>query len=316
MLCWGSWANTQKLVSKSWHPQLFYWDYTIGLVLIALILGLTLGSFGDHGRSFISDLSQASNSSLRFAFIGGVIFNISNLLMVAAIDIAGMAVAFPIAVGIALVLGVIVNYLADSSSDPMLLFSGVGLVVVAIILSAISYSKLPNQGFKATHKGLIVSISAGLIMGFFYRFVADSISADFANPEIGKMTSYSAVFIFSIGIFISNFLWNTYFMYRPIKGYPATYKDYFTKGNFKLHLVGVLGGIIWNIGMSFSLIASAQAGTTISYGLGQGATMIGVAWGVFIWKEFKTAPKGTDLILAAMFGCFIMGLILVIAARA
>jgi glucose uptake protein len=153
-------------------------------------------------------------------------------------------------------------------------------------------------------------------MGFFYRFVADSISTDFVNPEAGKLTSYSAVFIFSIGIFFSNFLWNTYFMYKPLKGEVATYKDYFTKGNFKLHLIGIFGGVIWNIGMSFSLIASSQAGATISYGLGQGATMVGVSWGVFIWKEFKTAPKGTNSLLAAMFACFIAGLLLVIAAKA
>lgn len=315
MFCWGSWANTQKLASKNWPSQLYYWDYTLGLIIISLVLGFTMGSTGDQGRGFVADLSQASSSALTSAFVGGVIFNLSNLLIVAAIDIAGMAVAFPIAVGIALALGVIVNYMADSSGNPVILFGGVGLVVVAIILSAIAYGKLPNQGNKATSKGIIVSVLSGIIMGFFYRFVADSISSDFTNPEVGKMTSYSAVFIFSIGIFVSNFLWNTYFMYKPLKGEAVTYKDYFPKGNFKLHLIGIFGGIIWNIGMSFSLIASSQAGTTISYGLGQGATMVGVAWGVFIWKEFKTAPKGTNIILASMFACFIMGLVMVILAK-
>ncbi|MDX2189240.1 MAG: GRP family sugar transporter [Bacteroidota bacterium] len=315
MLCWGSWANTQKLASKSWPSQLYYWDYTLGLVILALVFGLTLGSNGEQGRGFIADLQQANGSALGSALLGGIIFNLSNLLIVAAIDIAGMAVAFPIAVGIALVLGVVVNYLADSSGNPVLLFGGIAMVTIAIILSAIAYRKLPNNTSKASTLGIVVSVLSGIIMGFFYRFVADAISTDFYNPEAGKMTTYSAVFIFSIGIFLSNFIWNTYFMYKPLKGEPTSYKDYFTKGNLWLHIIGILGGIIWNIGMSFSLIASSQAGPTISYGLGQGATMVGVGWGVFIWKEFKTAPKGTNIILATMFACFIIGLILVIAAK-
>jgi glucose uptake protein len=315
MICWGSWANTQKLASKSWPSQLYYWDYTLGLVILALIFGLTLGSNGEQGRSFLADLGQASSSAIGSAFLGGVIFNLSNLLIVAAIDIAGMAVAFPLAVGLALVLGVVVNYMSDNSGDPVLLFGGIGLVTIAIILNAIAYRKLPNINKKASTKGILISILSGIIMGFFYRFVAASMAGDFFHPEAGKMTTYSAVFVFSIGIFVSNFLWNSYFMFKPLKGEPVTYKDYFTKGDFKLHLIGILGGIIWNIGMSFSLIASSQAGPTISYGLGQGATMIGAAWGVFIWKEFKTAPKGTNSLLAAMFVFFIAGLIMVIAAK-
>lgn len=314
MLCWGSWANTQKLATQSWPFPLFYWDYALGIVLLALLFGVTLGSSGDEGRSFWADLSQATPQALGSAFVGGIVFNIANLLLVAAIDIAGMAVAFPVGIGLALVLGVVVNYVAEPVGDPVLLFIGVALVMVAIVLDAMAYRR-KLQGTKVSAQGLWLSIVAGVLMGFFFRFVAAAVSTDFTDPAVGLMTPYSAVFVFSLGIFLSNFVWNTYFMYRPLKGERVSYGDYFERGTPRLHLIGILGGAIWCIGMSFSLIASEQAGFAISYGLGQGATMIAAAWGVFIWKEFADAPKGTNKLLYAMFACFIVGLTLLIVAR-
>ncbi|MEM1328789.1 MAG: multidrug DMT transporter permease [Bacteroidota bacterium] len=315
MLCWGSWANTQKLASRKWPFQLFYWDYTIGITLLTLIVGFTLGSSGEEGRSFLADLSQGSSKAYTSAFIGGIIFNLANLLIVVAIDIAGMAVAFPIGIGIALVLGVVVNYTATPVGDPVLLFVGVALVALAIVFDALAYRKLSAETNTTSTKGIIISIVGGVLMGFFFRFVAASMSTDFIDPTPGLFTPYAAVFVFSLGIFASNFLWNTYFMYRPMKGEVVAYKDYFRLGTPKLHLIGLLGGIIWCVGMSLSLIASEKAGFAISYGLGQGATMVAAAWGVFIWKEFRAAPKGTNLLITLMFGSFIVGLTLIVASR-
>jgi len=315
MLCWGSWANTQKLASKSWPFPLFYWDYSIGIILLSLIFGITLGSTGEAGRPFFEDLAQGSSQALISALIGGVIFNIANLLIVAAIDIAGMAVAFPVGIGIALALGVVVNYVAVPVGDPVLLFVGVGLVVLAIIFDSLAYKKLAQGKASTPVKGIVLSILGGILMGFFYRFVAASVSGDFVNPEAGLYTPYSAVFVFAIGIFLSNFVWNSFFMYKPLKGEAVSYLDYFKRGDSKLHIIGILGGIIWCIGMSLSMIAGEKAGFAISYGLGQGATMVAAAWGVFIWKEFKGAPKGTNTLLTLMFLCFIAGLALIIAAR-
>ncbi len=315
MLCWGSWANTQKLASKTWAFPLFYWDYVIGIVLLSLVFGLTLGSTGEFGRGFLDDLGQGSEATYWSAFLGGVVFNIANLLIVAAISVAGMAVAFPVGIGIALVLGVVVNYVANPIGDPLLLFLGVGLVVVAIVLDALIYKRLPNQKSASVVKGLLLSVAGGVLMGFFFRFVAASVSTDFVHPEAGLFTPYSAVFVFSLGIFLSNFLWNSWFMYRPIDGAKATYKDYFKLGTPKLHLIGILGGIIWGIGMSLSMIASEKAGFAISYGLGQGATMVAAAWGVFVWKEFKEAHKGTNSLIGLMFLLFIAGLVLIVYSR-
>jgi glucose uptake protein len=314
MLCWGSWANTLKLVGKDWPFPLYYWDYAIGLVLTSVLLGLTIGSTGAEGRGFLADLAQADGAMLRSAFIGGVVFNIANLLVVAAIDVAGLAVAFPVAIGLALVIGVVVNYLQAPIGDPVVLFGGVALVTAAILVDARAYSKLPSAK-GATTRGLMLSVLAGVLMGFFYRFVAASMVTDFRSPEPGRLTPYTAMFVFTLGVFLSNFLWNSFFMYRPVSGDPAPYGAYFSKGTPRLHLIGVLGGFIWCFGMTMSLIAFELAGPAISYGLGQGATMVAAAWGVFIWKEFADAPEGTGRLIAAMFVLFIVGLGMIIAAR-
>lgn len=315
MLGWGSWANTLKMNPKKWEFPLYYWDYSFGLVLTTLLFGLTLGSHGSQGRSFLADLDQAGIPALGKALFGGVIFNLSNLLIVAATAIAGMSVAFPIAVGLALVVGVVVNYIATPVGNPLLLFLGLALVVVAILIDTAAYRKLPQEKKGDQKKGILISIFSGILMGFFYRFVAASMTTSFATPETGLMTPYTAMFVFSIGVFLSNFLFNSWFMYRPVSGNPVTYRDYFRLGTPKIHLIGILGGLIWCAAMEFNMIASEQAGFAISYGLGQGATMISAAWGVFVWKEFAAAPKGTGKLLAAMFGFFLIGLSLIVIAR-
>ena len=314
MLCWGSWANTLKLTPKGWPFPLYYWDYAIGLVLASLALGFTLGSVGGEGRAFLADLQQAETGALWSAFIGGVVFNLSNLLIVAATDVAGMAVAFPVAVGLALVIGVVVNYLAAPVGSAALLFGGVALVVAAILVDARIYAKLPSAK-GASGKGLALSVLSGLLMGFFYRFVAASMITDFRNPQAGRLTPFSAMLVFTVGVLLSNFLWNTFFMYRPVSGRATTYGEYFAAGGARVHLVGILGGLVWCFGMTMSLIASEQAGFAISYGLGQGATMVAAAWGVFVWKEFRSAPPGTGRMITAMFVLFITGLAMIIAAR-
>ncbi len=314
MLCWGSWANTRKLTRKDWRFELFYWDYTVGVVLVTALLGVTLGSSGTEGRPFASDLAQASGASIGAALLGGAIFNLANILLVGAIEIAGMAVAFPVGIGLALVIGVVVNYLAAPVGNVLWLSAGVALVTLAIILDAVAYRQLPGSTASVTTKGLVVSVASGIFMGLFYRFVAAAMYADPAHPEPGLMGSYAAVFVFALGIFLSSFLWNTLAMKRPLVGEPVSFARYF-EGSLGTHLIGILGGVIWGLGMSLNLIASGRAGFAISYGLGQGATMVAAFWGVFIWKEFRQAPPRTSQLLGAMFGCFLGGLALVVLAR-
>jgi glucose uptake protein len=314
MLCWGSWANTKKLTPAGWRFELFYWDYSLGVLLLTGLVGLTLGASGTEGRSFLPDLAQMSSSNLLSALIGGAIFNLANILLVAAIEIAGMAVAFPIGIGLALVIGVVLNYVAAPLGNVALLATGVILVAAAIILDAVAYRRLSGSGAGVSTKGLVLSVACGILMGLFYRFVAAAMYSDPLAPTAGKVGPYAAVFIFAVGILLSSFVWNSIAMKKPVRGAPVGFRDY-ALGSWRTHLFGVLGGVIWGVGMSLNLIASGRAGFAISYGLGQGATMVAAFWGVFIWKEFRAAPRGTLGLITAMFVCFLTGLALIVLAR-
>ncbi len=314
MLCWGSWGNTQKMAAKTWRYELFYWDYVIGILLLSLIFGFTLGSIGDEGRGFTDDIAQVSSKNFWSAFTGGIIFNASNILLSASISLAGMSVAFPVGVGLALVLGVFINYFGAPKGDPVTLFIGVALIVIAIILNGLASGKVSSgtEEKKTKKKGIIIAVCAGILMSFFYRFVASAMDLNnLEDPMPGMLTPYGAFFIFSLGILGSNFIFNTIVMKNPFVGDPVIYKHYFS-GNLKTHSVGLLGGIMWGIGTALSYIAAGKAGPAISYALGQGAPMIAALWGVFIWKEFKGASKPINLLLTFMFILFILGLTLIV----
>ena len=316
MLCWGSWANTQKLAGRSWRFELFYWDYVIGILLFSIVFGHTLGTIGTGGRHFIDDLHQSSWGNFLSAFIGGIIFNAANILLAAAIAVAGMSVAFPIGIGMALVLGVVINYAADQKGNAYWLFAGVTCIILAILLNASAYRRATSSSphKKSSTKGILLAISAGILMSFFYRFVAASMDLDdFAHPAAGKLTPYTAMYVFALGIFISNVFFNTLFMRRPVSGQPVGYKEYFA-GPWKTHLVGLLGGLIWGLGNGLNLVASGKAGPAISYGLGQGATLVAAAWGVFVWKEFSPAAATTRRLITGMFLFFMLGIGMIIYA--
>ena len=245
MLCWGSWGNMQKLASKTWRYEYFYWDYVIGVLLFSILSAFTLGSIGSEGRSFLPDLAQADRNSLGSAFLGGVVFNAANILLAAAIAISGLSVAFPVGIGLALVLGVLVNYFGEAKGQPLFILLGVVLIVVAIVLNGMAYRKMLKGTQKVPAKGIGISIAAGIIMAFFYRFVAASMDlTDFAHPAAGKLTPYTAVFVFAVGVFASNFIFNTIAMKRPVEGPPIRIGGYF-RGSAGTHMVGMVGGMIW-----------------------------------------------------------------------
>ena len=316
MICWGSWGNTQKLAAKNWRYELFYWDYTVGILLFSLLLCFTLGSIGDEGRSFIPDLMQVEGSRALSALAGGVIFNASNILLAAAVSIAGMSVAFPLGVGLALVLGVIINYIGTPKGEVVPLFIGVLLVAFAIVTNGLAARRNGGTDQGNSRKGIILAAAAGILMSFFYRFVAAAMDLDnFTSPTPGMATPYTAFFIFSCGIFLSNFIFNTLAMRHPFVGKPVGYSEYF-KGSAATHLVGVFGGCVWGLGTALSYIAAGKAGAAISYALGQGAPMVAALWGIFVWNEFKGADAPTKRLLAFMFVLFITGLSLITFAGA
>ncbi len=314
MICWGSWGNTQKLASTKWRYELFYWDYTIGILLFSLIMAFTFGSFGEGGRGFLIDLQQADKNNLLSALVGGIIFNASNILLSASVSMAGMAVAFPLGVGLALVLGVFINYLKAPHGDPSMLFLGVALIVVAIIFNGLAASRKGTSAADAgkAKKGIMLAAVAGILMSFFYRFVAAAMDLDnFEAPTAGMITPYTAFVLFAIGIFLSNFFFNTLLMKKPFEGDVVTYKQYF-QGSISTHMVGIFGGVIWALGTLLSYIAAGKAGAAISYALGQGAPMVAALWGIFVWKEFKGASKSVNSLLALMLIFFLSGLGLIV----
>jgi len=308
MICWGSWANTQKLC-KGWRFELFYWDYVWGILLIAVILGFTLGST-DAGSpdSFVRNLRAVDSHHYLLAFLGGVVFNLGNILIVAAIAIAGMAVAFPVGVGLALVVGSVLNYIITPKGNPLMLFGGIALVCVAIALDAVAYRR-QSKGQAVSMTGIVVSVLGGAVMGLFYPFVAKAIKGD------NHFGPYTVAFVFVLGVLVSNFPLNYFLMRKPVSGPPVSAGDYL-RGTSSWHFWGLVGGMAWGVGTISNFVASyaQMVGPAASYALGQGSTMIGAIWGVFVWREFKGADAGTKRLLALMFAFFIIGLVSVALA--
>ena len=314
MVCWGSWQNTQNLIGKEWRFELFYWDYSLGILLFALLMAFTFGSFGEQGRSFLPDLAQADPKNLLSSALGGFIWNIGTLLLVASISIAGMSVAFPIGGGIGWTLGILINYIGKPEGNPVLLFSGTAVIVLAILLSMQSYRKLAGHQKKASFKGIALAFLAGLCIAFFYRFVASSMATDFGPADAGKISSYTAVVLFSLGALASTIIVNPFFMARPVQGEPVKISEWL-KGSTKAHLLGMLGGAIWCLGNSVSFMSVGAASPAISYGLSNAAPVVAALWGIFVWKEFKDAPKGTNMLLTMMFAFYLVGLVLIVYSR-
>jgi len=304
MCCWGSWANTLKL-TPGWRFQSFYWDYVVGLFLASLAFGTVLGG----GAEFWRGLTTPSVLAIGFALLSGIIFNAANQLLVAAIDLAGLAVAFPIGIGLALIIGVLLNYLLAPAANPVLLFGGVLLVTIAIIVDAMAYRQRERDRESVSKRGIYISLLCGVLMGVFYPFLTRAMEGDDA------LGPYTVVPYFAIGVALCALPLNYWLMRRPFTGTPVEFSNY-TEAKPVWHLWGALGGIIWCAGLSANLISSRaqRVGPAVSYAIGQGATMISAAWGVFIWREFRNAPKIVNVLIPLMFVLFIAGLSLIALA--
>jgi len=304
-VCWGSWANTYK-ATKGYRFELFYWDYAFGIVLVSLALALTLGSRGGPD-SFLDNVGAADTSNIALALFGGFIFNIANLLLVAAIEMAGLAVAFPVAIGIALVEGVVLSYALQPKGDPVLLGIGVALAMLAIIADGKAYGSLGGGRTAVSRKSLVVCIVSGLLMGIFAPFVTRALTA--GRP----LTPYSVAVFFTLGALLCCFVVNVYFMRKPLVGEPVDFRDYFRQRPVD-HLLGLLGGAIWGTGAVFNFVAAGLVGVAISYAIGQAAPMVAALWGVFVWNEFRGANTTAKTYLAAMFVCYVLAVIIIARA--
>jgi glucose uptake protein len=302
MMCWGSWANTLKLC-PGYRFQVFYWDYVVGLFAGTLVWGVTLGSNGTSGLAFLADLAQADSHHVWLAIAGGIVFNIANLLLVAAIEIAGLAVAFPVGIGLALVVGAVSSYILAPAGNPALLFGGIAVVIVAIVFDAAAY-RLREQQKSVSTRGVVLSLISGVLMGSFYPFVSRSMTGVRASGP------YAASFWFVVGVGLSSLIANTLLMRWPIDGRePVSFRAW-VQARPAWHLWGIIGGLVWCTGTTLNFVASRAhiVGPAVSYSVGQGATMVSACWGVFIWHEFAAAPRRAKTLLAWMFVLFLAGL--------
>jgi glucose uptake protein len=325
MLCWGSWANTQKLAGK-WRFELFYYDYSVGVVICALVAAYTFGQMLPKELTFSDNLLIASKRQIIWAVGAGMVFNLANLLLVAAISVSGMAVAFPISIGLALVIGTVWSYSLNPQGNPTLLFGGAFLVVIAILVDAFAYSGYldakkaaaiaalnedPRAKKKAERapgaaRGIALSIVSGILMGTFYPMVEVAKAG-----EIG-VAPYGIGLLFGGGILFSSLLYLPFFMNFPVAGEPIELTGYF-KGTGKQHLLGLLGGILWMAGALFNFTAASspptvQVGPAISYALGQGSTLVSALWGLLVWREFAGANERVKMLIVVMLVLFVAGL--------
>ncbi len=312
MICWGSWANMLKLTGTRWRFELFYFDYSLGVLLASLVAAFTFGLFGTD-LNFQDRMLVAGHLKELFVFAGGVVFNLANMLLVAAIGLAGMAVAFPVGIGLALIIGVVWNYFIDPQGNPLLLFAGLALVVLAIIVDAMAHRARDRAAGgtgkkRSATKGLVISIISGVLMGIFYPLVEKGMGGDMG------LGPYAAALFFALGVFLSTFFFNIFFMNMPIEGDRIQFTAYF-RGRPRWHFLGIAGGIIWAVGAICNFVgASAPAdvnvGPAISLAIGQCATLISVLWGLLVWKEFAGTPGKVKSLLTLMILLFAGGLAL------
>ena len=305
-ICWGSWANTFKGV-KNYRFELFYWDYAIGIFLISLIFAFTMGSTSHDSSSFLSNVQSADSSNIVSTMVGGAIFNLANLLLVAAIDMAGLAVALPVSIGIALVVGVVLSYALQPKGNALFLAVGVACALIAVILDGKAFGSL-GTGRSASRQSIITCIVSGVLMGLWAPFVTRS------TTHGNTLGPYSVAVFLTLGALLSCFIWNIYFMKKPLVGEPVNFSAFFS-GPPSGHLLGLAGGLIWGTGMVFNLVAASFTGVAISYAIGQSAPMVGALWGVFAWKEFAGAPARARLYLALMFVFYALAILLVARAN-
>jgi glucose uptake protein len=306
-ICWGSWANTYKGV-KNYRFELFYWDYAVGIFLISVVLALTMGSTGQNEFSFLNNVHAADNSNIIHALIGGALFNLANLLLVAAIDMAGLAVAFPISIGIALVVGVVLSYALQPRGNAGLLALGVAFALLAVIFDGKAYGSMTRDKTAISKKSIITCIVSGVLMGLWAPFMTHAMTTGHA------LGPYSAAVFLTLGALLSCFIWNIYFMKHPLVGEPVGFSGFF-RGPASGHLLGLFGGVVWGVGTVFNLVAASFTGVAISYAIGQAAPMVAASWGVFVWHEFRGANARAKMYLLLMFVFYLLAIIVVARAN-
>jgi glucose uptake protein len=325
MLCLGSWAVTYK--ASGWRFELYYFDFSFGLLVAAAILAFTVGSMGFDGFTFLDDMLHAGKRQWFYAFTAGMVFNLANMLLMAAIAVAGMTVAFPISAGLALIAGVVIGRFQKAAGNPLMAFAGCVLIFAAILAAGAAYrfineirheAKARAGKAKSTKrpvavKGVLIAVLSGALMAGCYPLLAKA-----KEGEAG-LGPYSVAMIFAGGVFLSTFVFNLFFMNLPIEGEPVDFMEYF-QSSPRAHGLALLGGVIWCLGTVAMFVAASAENVRIvpslTYGLSQAPALIAVLWGTLVWREFKDGDARTKSIVGLMFILFTVGVTLVSLAQA
>jgi glucose uptake protein len=301
MFCWGSWPNSVKL-AKNWRFELFYWDYALWLFLTSVLLGLTMGSFF-KSETYLQNLFAANRSAWLFAMLAGIVWNLGNVLLTAGVVLVGIAVAFPIAVGMSLIFGVIGSYIISPHGNPVLLFSGVALVFVAVAVNSLAYKSAAASKQKVSKSGLLISVVSGILFSGFGPLLTKAFSS------VPQLSPYGVISLFTLGALVCTVPVMSYMMRHPVEGPPVSRSDY-SKGSKAAHAAGILGGFVWTLGMTLLFVPQEIVGTALAYGIGMSCPLVAALWGVFVWREFRGAPRTSYVLLGLMFTLYCGGLLL------
>src|SRR6185312_9452980 len=269
MLCLGTWANTYRMTSK-WRFELYYFDFAIGVILAALIAGFTFGSLGWDGFGLLDDLRIAGKHQMAYALAAGVIFNLGNMLIIGALSLSGVTIAYLSGMGMMLASGILITHFTSPAGSAAMTWGGAALVLVAAIVMTLAFRQqamarlvaLMREGkTKSTKKvvsmkGQILAIVGGAVAGGFFPLINSA-----ASGENG-LGPYSIGLIFSIGVLVSTFVFNLFFMNLPIHGEPLEFTAYFN-GKSKFHLLGLLGGGLFYAWLCAILVAARADGPSV-----------------------------------------------------
>lgn len=310
MFCWSSWANALKKCGN-WRFEAFYWDFAWSIIFWTIVLSVILGGFSSSGWmpfQFINSLAHLSLSGVAWALFGGFVWGLGNILLVVAMTLAGMAVAFPLSLGLALVVGTFLAYITNPSAtqNPQFLFIGLIFVTLAVIANGLAYKfkEAKSTQNKNLKRGIVVSIICGLLISLFpFPF-------NYSFKE--GLNGYEGALFMTVGGGLATLLLLPILMRRPLvpKQKPIGFSEY-RNAKKKWHIWGIFAGLIWSIGTVFNLVVASlpSFSVAIAYTLGQCAPMIAALWGIFVWKEFKGAPANSYRFLGLMFVLFILGII-------
>lgn len=336
--CWGGWAITQKLTGPKWRFELFYFDFSLGTVLGAVVIAFTAGSFQGNEITFMDSLIGISMRKVAWALAAGFVFNIANAILVSAISVAGISVAVPIALSLATVIGLIVSVFSAPQLNGTMTWVGLVALLSALVFNARAHlmmadirrsqqvaadpttvaptqvsarsSRVRKSGKtkSSSSKGITLAVIAGIILGGMMPLVDMAREGDFG------LSPYATAVFFSAGAFAISMLIVPFMMNFPMEGEPLEFKRY-TSGTLGQHILGWIGGVIWIGGLSANVLAGSvpkgqNVGAAITLACSHGAAILAAVLGVIVVREFENSGSRVRMQLLIMFVLFALALAL------